>query len=77
MLTGGCYTKFYIYLEELKKRIIKKITLMHSMKSWKVIRIKNRKLQPGVNFINILHAHLLYKSKLNSFSLDSFGFVNC
>ncbi len=30
---------------------------------------------PGVNFINILRMHLLYESKLSSFSLVSLGFV--
>ncbi len=29
----------------------------------------------GVNFINILHAHFSYVSKLSSFSLVMFGFV--
>jgi hypothetical protein len=30
---------------------------------------------PGVNFINTLHAHFLYESKLSSFYLVTFGFV--
>jgi len=29
----------------------------------------------GVNFINIVHEHFSYESKLSSFSLVTFGFV--
>ncbi len=32
-------------------------------------------IQPWVNFINILHKHFLYESKLSSFSLVILGFV--
>ncbi len=42
---------------------------------FKGLRVYHGRRQPGVDFINILHARFSYESKLSSFSLVTFNFA--
>jgi len=50
-------------------------TFLNTLNNYKISNWNLHFIHSGVNFINILHVHFSFESKLSSFSLAKFSFV--